>query len=698
MIDLEKELNEAQFEAVTTIHGPVLVIAGAGSGKTRTIVYRLAHLVDLGINPSSILLLTFTKKAAQEMLLRAGKLLGAKMEGVVGGTFHSFANFILRRFAKEIGYSSDFTIIDQSDSQDIIKQLKESNKIATKDKSFPKKSTIFSLISKMRNKEIPLDETIASASSHLLIYLEDIEKLYKLYTDFKKEHNLMDYDDLLFNLEELFLSRKDILDFLKKRYQFVMVDEYQDTNLVQGRIISYLAGKDGNIMAVGDDAQSIYSFRGATVRNILDFTNIFKNSKVILLEKNYRSVQSVLDFSNAILKNATEKYEKRLVAVREKGIRPQIIRTISDQTQAVLVVNKIIELSRKYPLNEIAVLFRAGYQSYPVEVQLNRAGIKYKKFGGLKFSEAAHIKDVIAYLRLILNPADFLSWQRVFCLIPKIGPKTVKRLFDSYYSDKNYLLKVCKSNEKVAKIFSLMNDSSVKTLKPREILEKVFEIYEPYFKAEYHDDYPRRQAGLDELMQLSSTYTDLEAFLSDITLEPVEPYALEDPLEQYVTLSTIHSAKGLEWDVVILIDMVEDRFPSKLSQLEPEGMEEERRLFYVATTRARDRLYIYSPKTLVSKTGEPYLTSVSPFIEELDKRVFDEFKETYSGNIRKVSHKKKGLLSEKSTNNSNNKGMWCNHKVFGRGKIIGIINPNKYKVYFPGFGTKVLIKDYVEIE
>ncbi|WP_461834190.1 ATP-dependent helicase [Desulfothermus sp.] len=697
MIDLERDLNESQLEAVTTIYGPVLVIAGAGSGKTRTIVYRLAHLVDLGISPSSILLLTFTKKAAQEMLFRAGKLLGAKMEGVVGGTFHSFANFILRRFSKEIGYSSDFTIIDQSDSQDIIKQLKDSNKIGRKDKSFPKKSTIFSLISKMRNKEISLEEAIASASSHLLIYLEDIEKLYKLYNDFKKEHNLMDYDDLLFNLEELLLSREDILEFLRMRYQFVMVDEYQDTNLVQGRIISHLAGKNGNIMAVGDDAQSIYSFRGATVRNILDFTNVFQDSKVILLEKNYRSVQSVLDFSNAILKNATEKYDKKLVAVRERGIRPQIIKTISDQSQAVLVVNKILELSHKYPLNEIAVLFRAGYQSYPVEVQLNKNGIKYKKFGGMKFSEAAHIKDVVAYLRLMLNSADFLSWQRVFCLIPKIGPRTVKKLFDSYFSDKSYLVSVCKTNEDVAKIISLMNDSMVKTLKPREILEKVLEIYDPFFKAEYHDDYPRRQAGLDELMQLSSTYTDLEAFLSDITLEPVEPYALEDPLEQYVTLSTIHSAKGLEWDVVILIDMVEDRFPSKLSQFEPEGMEEERRLFYVATTRARDRLYIYSPKTLLSKTGDPYPTRVSTLIEELDKRVFDEFNENYTGTITRLSHKK-SFVSKKNTSNVNNKGMWCTHKVFGRGKIIGIINPNKYKIYFSGFGVKVILKDYVEIE
>ena len=315
----------------------------------------------------------------------------------------------------------------------------------------------------------------------------------------------------------------------------------------------------------------------------------------------------------------------------------------------------------------------------------------------MKFSEAAHIKDVIAYLRLILNPADFLSWQRVFCLIPKIGPRTVKKLFDSYFSDKSYLVSVCKSNEDVAKIISLMNDSMVKTLKPREILEKVLEIYDPLFKVEYHDDYPRRQAGLDELMQLSSTYTDLEAFLSDITLEPVEPYALEDPLEQYVTLSTIHSAKGLEWDVVILIDMVEDRFPSKLSQFEPEGMEEERRLFYVATTRARDRLYIYSPKTLLSKTGDPYPTRVSPLIEELDKRVFDEFNEDYTGTIRKISHKE-SFRTKKSTNNANNKGMWCTHKVFGRGKIIGIINPNKYKIYFSGFGVKVILKDYVEIE
>ncbi len=689
MIDLEKDLNEAQYEAVTTIYGPVLVIAGAGSGKTRTIVYRLAHLIDLKANPTSILLLTFTKKAAQEMLLRAGQLIGAKVEGVSGGTFHSFANTILRRFAGELGYSREFTILDQGDSEDIIKQIRESHKIREKDKSFPKKNTIFSLISRMRNKEISLEDAISMTSPHLLMYLDDIEKIYKEYTKFKKEHNLMDYDDLLFNLEELLNMRQDILDFLRIRYQFIMVDEYQDTNLVQGRLISLLGGVDGNVMAVGDDAQSIYSFRGATVRNILDFQKYFPETKIIKLEQNYRSTQPILDFSNEILKNAEEKYEKKLFATKKGGSLPQIIYTLSDQSQGALVVDKIVELSDYYPLSEIAVLFRAGYQSYPVELHLNKRGIKYKKFGGIKFHEAAHIKDVIAYLKLIHNPADILAWQRVFNVIPKIGPKTISKMYESFFSDRKYILRLAEQNEDVKKIFELINDANLKKESPVNIIDKVLKIYEPYFKEIYHDDYPKRQMGLEEVLQIASGYSELDTFLSDITLESTENFYAHDPLEQYVTLSTIHSAKGLEWSVVMIIDMVEDRFPSRLSQQEPEGLEEERRLFYVACTRAKERLIIFCPKTLSTKYGDPYPTRPSLFIEEMSPSVYEELYENYTGAIKRVTHQKK---KNKET------GKWCNHKIFGKGKILEELGPDKLKVYFSGFGVKIMLRQYLDIE
>lgn len=689
MIDLEKNLNEAQYEAVTTLYGPLLVIAGAGSGKTRTIVYKLAHLVDLKVNPASILLLTFTKKAAQEMLLRAGQLIGSKIEGVSGGTFHSFANTILRRFANELGYSREFTILDQGDSEDIIKQIRDSKKIREKDKSFPKKNTIFALISRMRNKEIELDEAISMTSPHLLIYLDDIENIYKEYTKFKKEHNLMDYDDLLYNLEELLMIRKDVLDFLRIKYQFIMVDEYQDTNLVQGRIISLLGGTDGNVMAVGDDAQSIYSFRGATVRNILDFKKYFPNTKIIKLEQNYRSIQPILDFSNEILKNAEEKYEKKLFATKKRGAKPQIVYTLSDKSQGALVVDKIVELSDYYPLSEIAVLFRAGYQSYPVELNLNKRGIKYKKFGGMKFHEAAHIKDVMAYLKLIHNPADILAWQRVFGVIPKIGPKTISKMYESFFSDRKYILSLTAQNDEVKEIIELIDDANIKKLSPVNIIDEVLKIYEPYFKEIYHDDYPKRQMGLEELSQIAAGYRDLDAFLSDITLESTENFYANDPLEQYVTLSTIHSAKGLEWSVVMIIDMVEDRFPSRMSQNEPEGLEEERRLFYVACTRAKERLIIFSPKTLTTKYGDPYPTRPSPFIEELSPSVYEEFHENYTGTIQKVKGEKK---KENST------GKWCNHKIFGKGKILGEMGPDKLKVYFSGFGVKIMLREYLEIE
>ncbi len=702
MIEIEKELNTAQYEAVTTIHGPVLVIAGAGSGKTRTIVYRLAHLINLGISPSSILLLTFTKKAANEMLLRAGRLLGRDVEGISGGTFHSFANMVLRRFASYLGYKREFSIIDQGDSQDIIKQLKESMGIGKGDRCFPKKNTIFSLLSKSRNNEMSLEESLLEGASHLLIYEEELEKIFLAYTEFKKKHNLMDYDDLLFNLEKLLLENPEVLEYLRMRYNYIMVDEYQDTNRVQGRLVELLGGEQGNVMAVGDDAQSIYSFRGATIRNILDFKKAFPSAKIVKLEQNYRSTQPILDLSNEILAGAREKYEKKLVAIRKKGPLPQLIYTLSDTTQAKVVIRKIQELSARYGLGEMAVLFRAGYQSYQLEMLLNRDSIPYKKFGGMKFSEAAHIKDLLAYLKIIHNPTDFMAWQRIVSMLPGIGSKTVKKLYDSYFSDKKYFLTCLKNKEYLRELFELINFLREESASPSIILEKVVEHYLPFFKEKYHDDYPRRMPGIDELIQISSTYGDLESFLSDITLEPPEEYLQEDPLAQYLTLSTIHSAKGLEWSVVIILDLVEDRFPSRHAQNDSYALEEERRLFYVACTRAKDVLILCSPRTLSTKNGDSYPTKPSIFLEELPPTVYEEFRENYTGALLPPPSPKEGLSKDqiKSTGEKDLSivGRYCIHKIFGRGKIIGFIPPNKFRINFMGFGIKVILQDYISIE
>ncbi len=684
MFDLEKDLNPAQLEAVTTTEGKVLVIAGAGSGKTRTIVYRLAYLLDKGVPPGSILLLTFTRKAAYEMLNRSSKLIKQKVDGIIGGTFHSFANLMLRKFSSAIGINRDFTILDQSDSEDIIKQIVELKNIK-KERSFPKKNTIFSIISKSRNKELSILALLEKEFPHLERFLEDLVFIAKEYEKFKSKHNFLDYDDLLFFLEKLLKENEEIRSYLRLRFKYVMVDEYQDTNLIQGRILHLLVGEDGNVMAVGDDAQAIYSFRGATVENILRFPKQFPDAKIIKLEQNYRSTQPILELTNNILDKALRKYKKVLFSERKKGPKPQLIRPYNDIEQAEAVFQKINSLLNEYNPNEIAVLFRSGFESYQLEMVLNKNGIKYQKFGGMKFTESAHIKDVLAFLRLLHNPDDFLAWQRVMGLLYGIGPKKAVKLFEAHNrEDHSVLYNVRKKNPEFDSFMELMEKIDKEDV-PLSILEKVVNYYIPLLKENYPDDYPRRLAGLDQLLQIISNYDDLGIFLNDITLDPPES---EDNVDEknLLTLSTIHSAKGLEWSCVLIIDLVENRFPSRHALMDEELMEEERRLFYVACTRAKDFLCLFAPKTLYnrySNTNDP--VSISPFIKDLNPSLYEE-----------VSYN--SFCFENEIETKQDETLYCTHKIFGRGKIISFIDSNKCKVYFPGFGEKILLKSYLKIE
>lgn len=430
MIEFAKELNAAQYEAVTTLDGPVLVIAGAGSGKTRTVVYRLANLLERGVPASSILLLTFTRKAANEMLQRASRLLGYGVQGIAGGTFHAFAYSLLRQYHPARLEGRDLTIMDGADSVAAIQHCKDALGIARGDKSFPKTQTVLSLLSKSRNKELPLDEVLRREAYHLLVHADGVSRIGEAYAEYRAEHGLLDYDDLLFEVERLLRERPDLLAHLRDRYRYIMVDEYQDTNLVQARLVQLLAGEGGNVMAVGDDAQSIYAFRGANVQNILSFPQFFPGTRIIKLEENYRSTQPVLDLTNAILAEAPQAYRKHLYTSREDGVLPQVVRPLSDLTQASIVVSRVSELLRTYPPHEIAVLFRAGFHSYHVEVQLNKLGIRFRKYGGVRYSEAAHVKDVMAYARLVLNPLDLPAFQRVAALSRGVGPKTTLRLYE----------------------------------------------------------------------------------------------------------------------------------------------------------------------------------------------------------------------------------------------------------------------------
>jgi len=707
-IDLKNQLNPAQYEAVTTTEGPVLVIAGAGSGKTRTIVYRLAHLVEQGVDPAQILLLTFTRKASQEMLARAEGILGRPLDGTSGGTFHSFAYATLRRNAMDLGFDGGFTLMDRGDQENAVRDIRAELELGKGDKSFPKKNTVLDMITKSRNKEEQLDAIVQREAYHLSPYIDDIAEIASAYAGFKRKHALLDYDDLLFEFDRLLTENEPLRNQLSTRYRYVMVDEYQDTNLVQARIVQKLAGTSGNVMAVGDDAQSIYAFRGAKVDNILKFPEIFPGAKVIRLEQNYRSTQEILDLTNNILENARTKFDKHLFSEIKGRGKPEVVYPISDQTQARIVLDKILELEKRYPLKEIAVLFRAGFQSFHLETSLTRLGVNYRKFGGIRFSEAAHIKDIMSLLRLSLNTNDLLAWQRALDHVKGVGPKTVAKIYEALHTQgrEKYLASMRKKHPAVAELLDELDAVRRSQLTPAGTLDRLMAFYQPILTEKFPDDYPKRQQGLEQLAQIAANYRTMDQFLADLSLDgdPEDDEIDEDAL----VLSTVHSSKGLEWSAVILIDLVEDRFPSKRAIQRPEDLEEERRLMYVACTRAKEHLSLMVPKTIYNRfngTSDPAMPS--PFVMELPNECFERLHESYSGGLERKQNAPKPKGSSKVTNkvrsasesgsDDSEKLGFCRHKIFGKGKIIARIPPDKYRINFPGFGLKVIIKDYVEL-
>lgn len=703
-------LNAAQIEAVTAPEGHVLVIAGAGSGKTRTIVYRLAWLVEQGIPPSSMLLLTFTRKASQEMLHRATKILGYNLNDVHGGTFHGIAFSILRQY-KPSWATGSITVMDTQDSIASIQHCKDTLKLAKGDRSFPKSQAILALLSKARNKEIALTTLIQKDAPHLLTHAEILTNLIDAYTIYKHEHNLLDYDDLLFELETLLIGNEDqhipaLAPIFQEKYRYIMVDEYQDTNRVQARIVKLLTGENRNTMAVGDDAQSIYAFRGAAVSNILDFPQLFPDTKIIRLEENYRSTQPILDIANTILQHSQEGFHKHLFTTRIGGESVRLIHPLSDLTQANLIALRIEELLKNYEPKDIAVLFRAGYQSYHLEIALNKRGIRFRKYGGLKYTEAAHIKDIMAFIRLIVNPLDMPSFLRIAAFSKGIGPKTAQKIYTiACQGNLAGLQQACSKYPELLNDMEILDTLRQQSLEPNELLSQIVDYYQPRLIANYPEDWPRRQQGLEELVHIASAYTDLEQFIADLSLEIPENETIE---EDGIVLSTIHSAKGLEWDVVIILDLVEDRFPSRHALLRAEDFEEERRLMYVACTRAKEQLELSVPTTLYSKQyggNEPAIPS--PFIREIPTSILEGWREGYSGNITKkeqtpylsTTHEHNVLVDQDKKNISIQLPYsFCQHKVFGRGKIIEHLLPDKCRVNFPGFGLKVILKDYLILE
>jgi ATP-dependent DNA helicase UvrD/PcrA len=631
-LDYAALLNPAQLEAVTTADGPVLVVAGAGSGKTRTLVFRVARLVESGVDPRAILLLTFTRKAAAEMLRRASSLLDGRCERVAGGTFHSFANSALRRYASHVGLSSSFTILDRGDSEDVIGLLRARLELDKKERRFPRKQTIAEIFSMAVNKGHPVADLVEIEYSHLLDHVEDLVVLRTQYDEYKAEKQLLDYDDLLVVLQRLLEQNPQVRSEVSRRHRYVMVDEYQDTNALQAAIVRLLASEHDNVMAVGDDAQSIYAFRGADFRNIMDFPSLFPDTRVITLEQNYRSTQPILDLTNCIIRQAQERYSKELFTERGGGETPLLVAAYNENLQSRFVCQRILELREDgVPLQEIAVLVRSGFHSFDLELEMARYDIPFVKRGGFKFIETAHIKDALAHLRVVANPRDAVSWYRILLLIEGVGPRSAEEIIVRVLAATDAAEVLAQnpprasSSTALESLAGLLRRVRDQRAKPADQLDEVLRYYEPVLKRTYRDDYPKRLRDLEQFAAIAARYANLEELLTDMALDPPsdsvgEVLAVEDD-EGLVTVSTVHSAKGLEWHTVFILWAVDGRFPSVYSMNGPEQLEEERRLLYVAATRAKDNLYVCFPANMYDRAAGMVLSKPSRFLDAVPKKL-----------------------------------------------------------------------------
>lgn len=628
-IGYEKELNPAQLDAVKFDKGAVLVIAGAGSGKTKTLTYRVARLIESGVAPENILLLTFTKKAADEMLNRAVMILDSRCEKVAGGTFHSFSNAILRKYSSFLDLKSNFTIIDRSDAEDVINHIR-GNIIDKGEKRFPRKGTILDIYSKAVNKNMAAKDVIEQEYRQFEHCTDKINEISREYAVYKRKNSLLDYDDLLLYLKTLLSSNEELRKKISNQYKYILIDEYQDTNSLQAEIIRLLASEHGNVMAVGDDSQSIYSFRGANFRNIMEFPHIFPGTKIIKLEQNYRSSKNILALTNEIIKKAKEKYSKTLFSTIDSPEMPALICTKDMQTEAEFICQRILELQEEdISLDDIAVLARSARMTYNLEIELAKKSIPYKKFGGLKFIETAHVKDIIAYLRVILNPTDVISLNRVLLLLDGVGTQTAAKLIPILTAPavSGVPALPSKCSDGVKRLYSTVEGARKDIFKPVQIVEKILQYYYPILTGKY-DDAQKRQKDLEHFLYLSEQYNNLEDFLSDLALEPPDSSVGDVDgayKDECLTLSTIHSAKGLEWKAVFILGAVDGRFPSVFSFNSPEELDEELRLMYVAATRAKTLLHITYPIDMYDHATGMVLSKPSRFLEGLGADVLERW-------------------------------------------------------------------------
>ena len=643
LIPYEKELNKEQLKVVLSDPGPVLVIAGAGSGKTRVVTYRVARLLEQGVSPNSILLLTFTNKAAREMLHRVEHLMKIDTRYIWGGTFHHIGNMILRKHADLVGFKRNFSILDNEDAKDLIETVVKESKIDRKARRFPKGGVLKEIISYAINTMTDIKSVIDERSPYFLDIAEEISMIERLYTAKKRAANAMDFDDLLFNWHRLLLENEDLRKFYAMSFSHILVDEYQDTNRIQAEIVDFMGLINRHVMVVGDDAQSIYSFRGADFQNILEFPKKYEEARVFKLETNYRSTPEILDLANKSISINSKQFTKELRSVRKSGIIPVVAPSRDVIQQAEFTAQRILELRDEgVALKDIAVLYRAHYHCMELQMELTRRDIPFEIRSGLRFFEQAHIKDVVSFLRVVVNPDDETAWKRMFQLFPKIGNRTAERLWDYLKTVRNPVEQLI--SRQIGEVFKNLQKETLDTWAdlfsrlaslndqdaPSDMISAVLErMYSEYLKY----NFPNHEARLEDIGQLinfSSQYHSLETFLGELSLmgglsgEEIEGADKED---ERVVLSTVHQAKGLEWKAVFIISCSEGRFPNPKA-LEEGSIEEERRLFYVAATRAMDELYLCYPLISFDKQVGHIILKPSRFIAELSSHHYEEWQIT----------------------------------------------------------------------
>ena len=632
-MNFENHLNNEQLMAVSAPDGPSLVIAAAGTGKTRTLIYRLAWLVsEKNVDPSEVLLLTFTNKAADEMLSRAEELVNKQFNKGFSGTFHSFANRILRQHAEHIGFGRDFSILDTDDAKKLMRSCID--ELGIDKKSFPKPEVLLSLFGVVSGQQGDLISVIEKRFEYADVTPDDIVKIHALYGKKKLAANAIDFDDLLIFAHKIFSENQKIREFYQQSFKYVLVDEYQDTNLLQAAIVNLLVEEHKNLMVVGDDFQSIYSWRGADFRNFLEFEKIYPEANTYKLQINYRSSPEILNVANSVIAGNPEQFQKELSAVRDTGIKPKLVEIRDGSTQARFIIEAINDLRREgIKPSDCCILYRSHFHAMELQMELAREQVPYIVTSGVRFFEQAHIKDVCCLLRLLHNPSDWLAFQRLMELFPKIGTKTAQKLFKFFdgrvnllHEDTSLQLKDMLPSaaseiwEKMVPIFYAYRSENLVT-DPGEVIYRFNKIFYKNYMEETFDNHKFRGEDIDGLIDFTTKFDSVESFLAEVALltnldTDAAAQAEQTEDERILRLSTVHQAKGLEWKVIFILCVNEDMFPSKKT-VEEQGDAEERRLFYVAITRAEDLLFLMMPIVRRQRDGGIIFLEKSRFIQEI---------------------------------------------------------------------------------